>query len=83
MAAGKPIIGSINGETAEVIKKATCGFCAKANVEQDLINSIISFAESDNKMQMGKNAKNYYDRFFSKNRFIDRLESALIVNNKG
>jgi len=77
MAAGRPVIGAINGETSYVIKDANCGLCCEAEDHKELAKLILQFCTTDSKAQMGINAKNYYIKNYSKERFIARLESTL------
>jgi glycosyltransferase involved in cell wall biosynthesis len=77
MAAGKPIIGSIDGETKRVIEDANCGFCCQAEDYKGLAEIILKFCMSENKEQMALNAKKYYDKNFSKGHFLATLEQAL------
>lgn len=58
MAAGKPIIGAINGETSRVIKEANCGFVCEAENFKALADLIIKFCNSNEKTIMATNAKN-------------------------
>ncbi|MBO5066454.1 MAG: glycosyltransferase family 4 protein [Clostridia bacterium] len=76
MAAGKPVIGAVNGEAAEIIKEARCGFCAKAEDVDGLVDCIKQFMESD-KIKLGKNARRYYEENFQKADFINRLSKEL------
>jgi glycosyltransferase involved in cell wall biosynthesis len=76
MAAGKPILGAVDGETARVIEEAGCGFCGRAEDAQQLAQNILRFMEAD-KVQMGQNARNYYEQQFEKSKFIDTLENEL------
>lgn len=76
MAAGKPILGAVDGETARVIEEAGCGFCGKAEDAQQLAQNILRFLEAD-KVQMGQNARNYYEQQFEKSKFLDTLENEL------
>ena len=78
MAAGKPVLGAINGETSYVIKDANCGFCCEAEDYKEFAKIILQFCTSDNKEQMALNAQQYYINNYSKERFIARLENALI-----
>ena len=78
MAAGKPVIGAINGETNCVIKNADCGLYCNAEDYMELANLILKFCNSDNKEQLALNARTYYIKNYSKERFIARLESRLI-----
>lgn len=78
MAAGRPVIGAINGETSHVIKDADCGLCCNAEDYKELAKLLLLFCNSDRKEQMALNAQNYYINNYSKERLIARLENALI-----
>ena len=77
MAAGRPVIGAINGETSYVIKDADCGLCCNAEDYKELAKLILEFCNSDRKEQMAINAQNYYIENYSKERFMVRLECIL------
>ena len=78
MAAGKPIIGAINGETQIVINEANCGLCSPAENYIELANNIRKFAkETDKHLLYGENARNYYDCNFSKKIYMERLNNLL------
>lgn len=74
MAAGKAIIGTIDGETALVIKEAECGLCGEAEDARTLAENIRKFIYMDKEI-LGMNAKKYYDEHFDKVLFIDGLET--------
>ncbi len=76
MAAGKPIIGAINGETSQIIREAKCGFCATSENTEQFTECIRIFLKSD-KEQLGKNALKYYEENFKKDLFIDALVKEL------
>lgn len=76
MAAGKPIIGAINGEAARIIKDAGCGFCAPAEDINGLVDCIKQLLKAD-KSQLGRNARNYYEENFQKEDFITKLIAEL------
>lgn len=79
MAAGKPIIGAIDGETKSVIEEAKCGFCGKAENEKELVYNIKRFIDiNTDRKKLEENSINYYKKFFDKNSFSDRLQ--LFVN---
>ena len=80
MAAGKPIIGAIDGEASEVIRIADCGFCGPAENSDELAQNIIRFMESDRKEQMGKNARLFYELNYNKKVFMDNLEKELMAS---
>lgn len=76
MAAGKPIIGAIDGETARVIKEAGCGFCGKAEDAAALASNITALLSADGRA-LGENARRYYEKYFDRQRFMDELEQFL------
>lgn len=76
MAAGKPIIGAINGETAEIIAQAECGLCGPAEDAKTLAENIRLFLQSDQRAQ-GKKARKFYEKHFTKAAFIAQLEDTL------
>ncbi len=77
MAAGKPVIGAIDGETKKVIDEAKCGFCSDAESAQQLAENVLKFISSDKKEQFGINARTYYENNFTEDKFIDNLLSEL------
>lgn len=81
MAAKKPIIGSINGETRRIIEQADCGLCCNAEDYKGLAGLILKFCNSDEKGQMAVNGQKFYFDNYSKERFMTILESEL--NNLG
>lgn len=78
MAAQKPIIAAINGETSNVIKESGCGFWCAAEDYKELAEIILQFCNSDKKELMAMNAYNFYLEKYSKERFLAELESELI-----
>ncbi|MGM0804981.1 MAG: glycosyltransferase family 4 protein [Bacillota bacterium] len=78
MAAGKPIIGAINGETSRVINNAECGLCCNAENYSELANLIIKFCKNNEKEKMARNSYEYYIKNYSKDRFMSVLEDTLI-----
>lgn len=77
MAAGKPILGAINGETAEVVKQAECGFIVEAENHLELAKTIKEFADIKNKDYLYKNSKEFYLRNYSKENYFINLSKAL------
>ncbi len=72
MAAGKPILGAVDGETAQTILSAGCGFVAPAEDYEKFAECIKEFLNSDKK-KLGENAYKYYTEYFSKDVFIETL----------
>lgn len=77
MAAGKPVIGAIDGETKRVIEDACCGFCGEADNAEILAANVRKFIASADKDVIGKNARKYYEKHFSKDKFFDKLKNVL------
>ena len=78
MAAGKPIIGAIDGETKMVIEDAQCGLCGKANNPEELADNIKKFIMKDtDRNVMGQNARKYYEKYYDQKLFMDKLENEL------
>lgn len=77
MAAGKPIISATNGETRRIVEEAGCGLCCTAEDYRGLADIIVKFCGDKSKNEMAAKSRAYYDRYFSKERFINTLEAAL------
>lgn len=79
MAAGRPIIGAVTGEAKYVIEEAKCGFCCKTEDYEGLAEICIAFSEltTEEKRQLGRSAKDYYENHFSRQIFFETLENQL------
>lgn len=71
---GKFIIGSINGEAADVIKESKAGIVSPAEDVQALIENINKFLDNlEFYKAKGKNGPIYYNENFGKDKFIEIL----------
>ena len=78
MAAGKPVIGSIDGETPRILREARCGDCVGAENPEALAELIKRAAADPACLKTwGRNARSYYLEHFSREVFLDRLEKML------
>lgn len=78
MAAGKPLVGSIGGETAEVIREARCGVCAEPENCEALAAEIRELMDHPERFaEYGKNAREYYQTHFRKEAFLRKLTDEL------
>ncbi len=77
MLAGKPILGSISGEVKKVIEEAKCGLCVDSLDYKDLSKIILEASISKKIDTWSKNAFNYYEKNFKKDKCINTLEKVL------
>lgn len=76
MAAGKPIIGMIDGSAKDVIDESGCGICVKAADVDALAVAMKDFIENREKYKdCGNKAKEYFKANFRKSIFMSKLES--------
>lgn len=81
MAAGKAVIGAINGETARLVQTADCGSCAPAEDAAALAQILKNGADHPQLLRrQGQNARKYYDEHFHKETFMDTLLTVLQEN---
>lgn len=75
MAAGRPIIGAINGEAQFVIRDSKCGYVCNSGDSKMLAKNIKKFAclEYNERVLLGDNAKKYYNKYFSKEIFMKNI----------
>ena len=72
MAAGKPIVASLNGEAERIITEAECGFVSRAEDIEGLVSCIEALISAD-KALLGRNSRAYYEKNFQKEIFIKKL----------
>ena len=82
IACGKPIIGSIDGITSEIIVDNEIGFVSPAEDSLQLSNVIIKMKtiSSLKRKKFEKNALNYFKDNFNKQDLINKLEFILKSN---
>lgn len=80
MAAGKPVIGAINGAAQDVIREAQCGLCVNAGDSNGLAQSMRDFIENPDKYKdCGGKGREYFKNNFTKTIFMKKLLNA--INN--
>ncbi|MBT9175681.1 MAG: GDP-mannose-dependent alpha-(1-6)-phosphatidylinositol monomannoside mannosyltransferase [candidate division WS2 bacterium] len=78
MAAGKAVIGAINGAAQEVIKESQCGLCVNAGDSKALAEAMKDFIESPVKYKScGENGREYFKKHFTKDIYMKKLEEEL------
>jgi len=80
MASGKIILGMLNGEGNVLINESKCGFAVSAGNSKGLAEIVYKLKDFNNEKikEMELKAVNYYDRSFSKNMLLSKLEMILI-----
>lgn len=79
LAAGRPIIGMLDGEGADVIKRAGAGLVCPAGDSAALAETIERFAETspEDRRHMGKRGQAYATAEFDRNTLVTRLLNLL------
>jgi putative glycosyltransferase len=79
MSSSKPVIGMIDGEGAQLIKKAKCGYAVKASDSDALAEKIkyMYALRKDELIELGKNGKDYFEMYFSKEKCLNHLVDIL------
>lgn len=78
MAAGKPIIGMIDGSAKEVIDESGCGICVAADDVKRLAEAMRDFIVRPEKYKdCGELGRSYFKMNFSKSIFMEKLKYQL------
>lgn len=76
MACGMPVLAASEGETNRIVQKADCGLCSRIGDEVSLAENVekmmsMELAELE---RMGKNAREFCNRYFSKKVLMDQMD---------
>lgn len=76
MAAAKPIVAVLNGEGAEVVKEACCGWTLAAGDAKGFAKLVGEISKMDKEVlkQKGENARRYYETHFMKDKCLSKLD---------
>lgn len=78
MAAGKPVIGAINGAAQEIIDESKCGVCVNASDSVALAEAMKDFIQNPHKYKdCGENGREYFKQHFTKDIYMKKLEKTL------
>lgn len=79
MAAGKPIVAVLNGEGAEVIREANCGWSLQAGDAEGFAKLAIELSQMDKAVleEKGQNALKYYNEHFVKEKCLKKLDELM------
>ena len=79
LSTGKPVIASIDGGAAEIIKETGCGLVSAADDEEGFARNLQEFIENKNKyIEAGIRGKKYFEENYRKEVFIKRLNKILL-----
>lgn len=79
MCAGKPIIACASGETKRIIEEAHCGLCCESDDYEALASIILQFKKM-NLEEMSFNSKEFYKKFFDKEKFFSKIMERIEMN---
>lgn len=81
MAAAKPIVAVLNGEGAEVIREANCGWSLPAGDAEGFAKLAIELSQIDKAVleEKGKNALKYYNGHYIKEDCLKRLDEIMSI----
>ena len=79
MAAAKPIIAVLNGEGAEVIKDADCGWTVAAGDAEGFARLVVDLSQENKTVldEKGANALKYYNSHYIKEKCLDALDDLM------
>lgn len=79
MAAGKPMIGAIDGEASSIIAESGCGVCVPAEDAKALADAVKKIISDGRFTMMGRNAQTFYNTHFGKKICMDNFENQLML----
>jgi len=78
MAAGKAVVGSINGSSQDVIREANCGLVGTAGDYNRLAENMLALINQKSILtDLGKNGQKYLKKHFTKNLYVDKTIAIL------
>lgn len=79
LACGKPIIGSLDGVGAKIIDESGCGFTARAESVEELVEAVISLysLSQSERISLGLKGRAYFEKNFEREMLLNKLESIL------
>ncbi|MDD3430144.1 MAG: glycosyltransferase family 4 protein [Oscillospiraceae bacterium] len=75
LAAGRPVLCSMDGEGALTVEKAACGFSCKAGDAKALYENFIKLYNmpAAQRKQLGKNGRAYHEQHFKREKLLGKL----------
>ena len=84
MAAAKPLLASMDGEGAEAVRQAGCGWASAAENADELAASMLALYQADpqRRAALGQNAFAWYQAHYRRRAVLDQLEAFLAAPPK-
>lgn len=80
MAAGKPILGALNGEGQQIIRESNCGKCVNAGDAEGLARLFLDYINhTEVYNDCGSCAREYFLQNFTESKHFERLEQVLKI----
>lgn len=76
MACGMPVLASARGETVRVIEEAECGLCSEIGDAEGLASNIRNALKIDI-ADLGIKSREYFEKFFDKQKLMDEMDKYL------
>lgn len=78
-ACGRPVLAALPGDGARLVVEAAAGLSCPPGDAAALARMVESFAalSADDRARMGANARRYFERYFEREKQLDRLEQIL------
>jgi glycosyltransferase involved in cell wall biosynthesis len=79
LAAGRPIVGALDGEGASIVAEAEAGLTVPAGAGADLARAVLTLRDlpASERAAMGRRGRQYFDRHFRRDSLIARLETTM------
>lgn len=84
MAAGKPVVAAVRGGARFVMAEANCGCAVDPGDVEGFANALVGLAgNAAQRTEFGANARDYFEKHFTKEAFLDAVERELASIAKG
>ena len=80
LACGRPIIASIDGESADIVTESGAGISCPAEDPEKLAEAVLSLSRmpADQRGAMGRKGRQYFESNFEREMLLDRLERLML-----
>jgi len=80
LACGRPVVAALNGAGADVIDESGAGYAVASGDVNALANAVFQMSklEAQEREQMGKNARIFYEKNFDRDMLVSQLETWML-----